>query len=260
MNEGFFDKYSEFYETSQSANSSNRLNSRNRVLIENNLNIIQDKKILDIASHDGRWSFSALKHGAKFVLGIEGRKYLVDNANKTMIKYGIPKEKYQFIAGDIHVEIEKLEPESFDTVFCFGFFYHTLRQFQLLYEIKRLNPKHLILDTAVVKSHQPIIKVASENSSKEIMAIRTEMDNQEQVLVGFPSEPALNLMLENFGFKWSYLDWESFGIKNWKDIQDYSTKHIKFRNKLGWARRKIVNPSMLGIKRVTIIAELKRSN
>lgn len=257
MTEFFFDQYPEFFKTSKTANSPNRLNQRNRVLIENNLNIIKDKKILDIASHDGRWSFSALKHGAKFVLGIEGREELVENANKTMLKYDIPKEKYQFTAGDIHKEIKKLDPGSFDTIFCFGFFYHTINHFQLLSEIKRLNPKNLIMDTSVVKSSQPVIKVANENSSREGAAIRTEIDNHEQVVIGVPSVPAITLMLESLGYKVQQSDWESFGITNWQDIQDYSTKHIKFRNKVGWAIKKIQHPSIIGGKRVTLVAERK---
>jgi len=81
--------------------SLNRLNTRYQALIENNKELIKNSIILDLASYDGRWSFAALKSGAKKIVGIEGRKELVKKSNKNMEHYGIPKEKYEFYHGDI---------------------------------------------------------------------------------------------------------------------------------------------------------------
>ena len=98
----FFDTYPEFYKTSKTGAFPNRLNGRYKSLIEANSAIIQEQTILDIASHDGRWSFAAIKNGAKKVIGIEARQYLVESAIKNMQTYNISEDKYTFIAGDIH--------------------------------------------------------------------------------------------------------------------------------------------------------------
>ena len=42
----FFDNFPEFYHTSSVGSGANRLNSRHRVLIEENKNLIRDKSVL----------------------------------------------------------------------------------------------------------------------------------------------------------------------------------------------------------------------
>lgn len=224
---GFFDDYSEFYKTSKTIPSPNRLNNRYIFLIENNIEIIKGRSILDIASHDGRWSFAAIKNGASHVLGIEGRKELVESSYTNMQKYGIPKEKYSFIVGDIFQEIKKIKSNTIDTVFCFGYFYHTMNHMFLLDEIARLSPKHLILDTSISESDSPIIEVTEEDSKDPRNAIIIDpVSNNSKVVVGSPSKKALDIMLSNVGFIPEYFDWHKYGIQNWENIEDYN-KNIR---------------------------------
>jgi hypothetical protein len=68
---GFIDEFPQFYSTSQTGAVPNRLNQRYRACLEWNEPVIRGNRILDIASHDGRWSFAALKTGASHVVGIE---------------------------------------------------------------------------------------------------------------------------------------------------------------------------------------------
>lgn len=217
----FFDDYPEFYKTSKTKPFPNRLNMRYKALIESNLDKIRNCSILDIASHDGRWSFAAIKNGAKFVCGIEGRVELVENSNQTMKKYNVSNNMYKFIEGDINQEIKKLEPGKFDTIFCFGFFYHTMNHLNLLAEIKRLNPKWLILDTVVSKSDTPIIELHVENSNVEAYAIKTDLNVNEGILVGWPSKKALEMMLDDVGFSYEYYNWHDGKITNWENLESY---------------------------------------
>jgi len=150
----FFDSFPEFYNSSNTVPFPNRLNNRYLALIESNKKIISNSSILDIASHDGRWSFAALKNGASNVIGIEAKENLVKNSRKNMGLYQIPKEKYHFITGDIFNEIQKIQPKTIDVVFCFGIFYHIMNHMLLLSEIKKLQPKYLLLDTVVNRSKQ----------------------------------------------------------------------------------------------------------
>ena len=251
----FYNNYPEFFETSNTGAFPNRLNYRSKVLIENNTDVIAGKNILDIASHDGRFSFSAIKNGANHVLGIEGRKELVERAIKTMNKYNIPKEKYTFVVGDIHKEIMKIHSNSIDTVFCFGFFYHTINHFTLLSEIKRINAKCLILDTAVADSYQPIIKVKYDDATKESKAIRDSSNANNRMVVGHPSKLAIEMMLKSLGFDFVYLDWENSDISDWNELSMYSTKHVPFKKKLSQFITKIKNPNFIQTnKRISIKA------
>jgi len=213
---GFFDQFQEFYKTSKTTATPNRLNTRYLALIHNNKIFLKNSSVLDLASHDGRWSFAALKNGAKNVMGIEARDYLVSNSFKNMSHYNIPKEKYNFITGDIFNEISKIRPNTFDIIFCFGFFYHTINHMQLLKEIKRLTPKYLILDTSISKFLEPIVLLREDDPNKESDAI-----GNQTVITGLPSKTGLEKMLKNVGFSYEYYDWHDKGISNWESIEDY---------------------------------------
>jgi len=84
-NLNFFDDYPEFFVKGRTRAFPNRLNHRFQALIETNKDLINGKKILDIGSHDGRWSFAAIKNGATYVLGIELFPKLVKVANKIIV-------------------------------------------------------------------------------------------------------------------------------------------------------------------------------
>ena len=92
----FFDSFPVFYDTSSTGSSPNRLNSRFGALIQSNKNIIKNSTILDLASHDGRWSLAALKNGAAKVFGIEAREELVKKSYENMERYKISKKSFNF--------------------------------------------------------------------------------------------------------------------------------------------------------------------
>ena len=210
---GFFDAYPRFYDTSKTYGTPNRLNGRWTVLIERNKDIISGHSVLDLASHDGRWSFAAAKAGASRVHGIEGRQYLVDRALETFAMYGVDDQTYSFEVGDIFFHMRELSPRSFDTVFCFGMFYHTMHHMLLLSEIARLRPRHMIMDTNVTPSGDPVIHVREEGAA--------ERDSPFETLVGWPSTIALELMLNKSGFALNFLDWHAEGIQDWRGLEDY---------------------------------------
>jgi len=220
----FFDQFNEFYKTSKTGSFPNRLNNRYLTLIDKNKHIIENSSILDLGSHDGRWSFASLKNNAYKVLGIEANPELVKNCITNMEKYGISKDRYSFVVGDIFQKIKEIKTKTIDVVFCFGVFYHILNHMQLLSEIKRLEPRYLFMDTRIDSSQFPIIRLKVENSFKESTGIETS--NDHTVLAGIPSKLALELMLTDFGFEISYYDWAKSGINNWQHLEDYQ-KNIR---------------------------------
>jgi 23S rRNA G2069 N7-methylase RlmK/C1962 C5-methylase RlmI len=76
----FFDRFNRFYSTSRTSPWPERLHARYQAIIQENLDLLRGQRVLDVASHDGRWSFAALKAGCAHVTGMEAREHLVLNA------------------------------------------------------------------------------------------------------------------------------------------------------------------------------------
>jgi len=219
---GFFDAHPRFFSTSKTAVTRDRLNGRYRALIESNADHIADKRVLDLTSHDGRWSLAASKAGARYVMGIEARAHLVAAARKTMIEYGIPTSRVEFTQGDLFVELDKLEARSFDTVFCFGFLYHTIDHMVLLRKIARIGPVAVIVDTAISPYPGCIIEVDREDIEDEAAGAIGEVGDSRHVLIGKPNKSALELMLRAAGYpKLRYYDWMNAEIRCWDYLKDY---------------------------------------
>lgn len=183
-----------------------RLDARYHAIIEHGHAAIKGARILDIASHNGRWSLAALCNGAEYVLGIEARPGLVAAAHSHMKRYGIAEDRYRFVVGDVHEEIRRLEPGQFDTIMCLGFFYHTMHHFYLLQQFQRLAPKYLILDTAINNSEGYKVVVTKEETSNCLMAAGKE----PWAWVGRLSGPLLEDALTDAGFEVSYFDWSNY--------------------------------------------------
>ena len=217
-NLNFFDEFPAFYETGTTGFKPKVLNIRFHPLIEKNLEILKDATVLDLGSHDGRWSFAALKNGAKKVYGIEGEKELVESSIKNMKRYEIPEEKYNFVVGDIFEELKKIPINEIDVVFCLGVFYHIASHMELLRQIKKLNPKFLILDTEITNSKSPIIRIREEPYYTPDKLVPFE-----KFVAGRTSRSALNMMLKSLDFEFKYHDWGD-DVKDWKGFEIYSSK------------------------------------
>jgi SAM-dependent methyltransferase len=138
-----------FLRTSQTNPNPVRLNWRCEMLLTRNRAILENARVLDLASHDGRFSYACLQLGARSITGIEGRPHLVENARENLKGLGIDESRFRFEVGDIFEWLPKFEPGSFDVILCFGFLYHTTRQVEFFQQMERLAPRHLILDTNV---------------------------------------------------------------------------------------------------------------
>ena len=104
---------------------------------------------------------------------------------------------------------------------AWGFFYHVANHVLLLSKIARLKPQHIILDTAVAADHRSVVVFQKENPELESKAVRFDGNVQETVLVGFPSLPAIELMMSSFGWRYEYYPWHGVGIRQWDHIEDY---------------------------------------
>ena len=180
-----------------------RLDVRRHAIIADNLDVIEGKRVLDIASHDGRMSFAALEAGAEHVLGVEGRPELVEAATRHLTGYGIAPERFQFRVGDAHEALADFQRGQFDTIFCLGFLHHTPHHVRLLREFRRLGAEHLILDTPIKLDKKLIVEFTLEDTSNTLMAI----GNRPAAWAGLMSRPLLEALIGEAGYDLRYFDW-----------------------------------------------------
>ncbi len=205
----FAEDYPRFIEASELEPQPQRLNERYEALFASNRGMFEGARVLDLASHDGRYSFAALKTGAAHVTGVEVRQSLVDKAEETFSFYGQDPETYRFVCGDVF-EVLAREKVDVDVVLCLGFLYHTYRHTELMYRLHHLAPKHLILDTMVVPGTQSALKVLRERNAEDIRSAAQDAYSVGQVLVARPTVPALQMLLAAYGFEIeSMYDWKS---------------------------------------------------
>jgi predicted nicotinamide N-methyase len=205
----FFNDHPRFYGTSQTSPGRGRLNLRYEAIFAENRDIFDGATVLDIASHDGRWSLAALECGARSVIGIEPKTDLVQNAVESLAHYGYGPDRATFIAGDVFDVFDKQDFDV-DVVLCLGFLYHTLRYNELLHGIKAAKPRHVIIDTVArpMMKGKASIYVREERVSREGNAVNDAFSDGDAVLIGKPNLRAIRRMMGAYGFEVERLsDW-----------------------------------------------------
>ena len=187
----------------------NRMNERYEAMFASNRDIFDGARVLDLASHDGRFSFAALKTGAAHVTGVEVRQSLVDRAQEAFAFYEQDPETYRFVCGDIF-DVLAREKFDVDVVLCFGYLYHTYRHTELMYRIHNMAPRHLVVDTMVTRETKPTLKAILEEDVEDIRSAALDDFAVDRVLVLRPSVPALEMLVSAYGFEVESLyDWKS---------------------------------------------------
>lgn len=205
---GFFEDYPRFYETSATSAYPWRLNLRHQAMFAEYADLYAGARVLDLASHDGRWSLAALQAGAASVIGIEARPDLVANARANLAAYGLA-ERAEFVAGDVFEVLATDRPEV-DLVLCLGFLYHTLRHTELFTRIRQTAARHVVLDTELHRSPEAIVRLADEDVEREGNAVADAFTYGDTVLTGRPTLAALELVARTQGFVVERLsDWDA---------------------------------------------------
>jgi hypothetical protein len=224
----FFERFPRFYLTSGTAATPARLNLRYEAIFGQNRDIFEGASVLDLGSHDGRWSLASLATGARLVIGIEARPELVEAATENLGEYGYGADRVRFVTGDVH---EVLNTQDFEAhvVLCLGFLYHTLRYNELLHGIRRTNARYLIVDTFSPHMMRPVpsVKVVTEDAHEQGKAAADSYAHGPSVLVGLPNLAAIRTMLGAYGYRVERLsDWAGLLRDNprTEDCDDYGNE------------------------------------
>lgn len=138
--------------------------------------------------------------------GVEARPTLVAIAKETLDNQGVKPARFTFVTGDVFDVLA--QPAEYDLVLCLGFFYHTLRHLELLGRIRHTGARHVIIDTEVHRSPDPVMRLATERIERQGNAV-ADVYTLDTVITGRPSLSAMNLMLKSQGFDLDHLsDWD----------------------------------------------------
>lgn len=197
-----------------------RMNMRERFIVTPFGADLKDARVLDLAAHDGRWSYALSRAGAREVLGIEGRPELVARFNE--MPPGEPAGRVRLVVGDIFEGLERLVAAGavFDVVALFGIFYHVMDHFLLLQRISALGPRLVIVDSEFIHQKNPMIQLVRERTDNPLNAI-PQHPGQEVAIKGVPSTGAMEAMAEALGYDCTWQDWLRVPVAERQGLGDY---------------------------------------
>ena len=208
----FFDDYPRFVESSEPGPWLERLNARHAALIEHNRDLLEGARVLDLAGHDGRFAFAAVKAGAAHVTTIDVKTHLARAGEASMAHYGIEPDRYEFKVGDLF-DYLATGPDA-DVVFCFGILYHLPDHMRLLTAVAELGPKAVILDTNVSQLDGAVIQLQG--------ALGDSPPAPGAFVEGVPTTAAIDAMATSLGWEVDYFDWQSSELLACAKTGDYA--------------------------------------
>ena len=175
---GFFDFIADLPHYQDHSAPVPRMNKRFEALIEPNKDVVSGAKVLDLASHDGRWCYAFAGAGAASVVGIEGRQEMVDKF--TDYPDAALRDKIELRVGDLYdgMEAAVAKGETYDVIGIFGILYDLMDHFRLFQLVRRLKPKLVIVDSEFMLRPAPIMMLVSERTSNVLNAI-PQYDRQD---------------------------------------------------------------------------------
>ncbi|SLN60441.1 class I SAM-dependent methyltransferase [Pseudooctadecabacter jejudonensis] len=185
-----------------------RMNARYEALIAPHAEAINGARVLDLAAHDGRWSYAFAGAGAAEVVGIEGRQEMVDKfADFPDAPF---KDRIDLRVGDIYdgMEAEIAKGETYDIVAVFGILYHLMDHFRLFQLIRKLQPKMVIVDSEFMLRPGPIMMLITERTSNVLNAI-PQYEGQERAIKAVCSFRAMEDMAQALAYEIEWFDWDA---------------------------------------------------
>jgi len=214
----FFDRYERFIkslpvppDTATGFVSVIRSRHRYDAIVSRNRELFCGARVLDIMGNDGLWSLAALDAGAARVVRVETSP--AQAATGIFNECGFKPESYQVVNL---AALETFDPRTFDLILCQRIFEQSDPR-QFFKELHRLRPKHVILDTEIVRGSGPIARFRLAAPDLSV----PEVPGRYTTIVGSPSHELIMFLCELFDFQWRRIDWHAMGITNWIGIHDY---------------------------------------
>ena len=150
---------------------------------------LDGKTVLDCGCNCGFWSIQSLRNGAKKVLGFDGSKQNIDQANFIKQLIGLNKIEYRVF------DIMDMEPDvigQHNITFFLGVLYHLNMPIEALARLKAVTSDFAVVDTTLDPSDQSILSVQADIVHDQNFSNKLSMT---------PSSKAVVEMLKFVGFK-----------------------------------------------------------
>ena len=167
-----------------------------------NLEYIEDCRVIDFAGHSGSFSLAALQNRAKFVSLTNVRSEFLNVANECMTLAGY-EHKFQTHPADIHnYELNTKLCQQVDTVLLFGIIYHLHDHFSVLESIARTSPQTIIIDTvedtSIMNNPKPLMSWLKEPTNSVFNAYHNDFD---YTISGIPNTAWLDQAMTLLGYQ-----------------------------------------------------------
>lgn len=217
---GAFDFLQTLPRYAESPLSVNRLNIRHEFIVDAFRDDLSGARVLDLASHDGRWSYALSAAGAREVVGVEARGDLI----KQFEDYpdDEARSRIRLIEADVFEELPRMADagERFDVVAIFGLFYHVMDHYRLLKQVHALGPRLVIIDSEFLNRDRPLIKLMLERTGSHLNTI-AHTDGQSAAPIGIPSRSAVDMMAETLGYATTWSDWSVVPEDRRRGLKEY---------------------------------------
>lgn len=169
---------------------------------------LEGKRILDIACNSGFWSLQCALLGAS-VVGFDARPELIEQAELVKRLTGVRNVEFQVL--DFREMSREALGGPFDAVLNIGLLYHLPKPLEALEKTIAMARSHVLLDTALYPSEEPVIYLKWE----EPFDIRTAV---EEGMVAVPTRTSVELMLRHLN------------VRSWFEVPVRTTDlHLEYR-------------------------------
>ena len=184
--------------------------------LRNNTELFQNKKVLDLACHDGRSSSLLSELGAELVFGVDIRENLIRSCR---IEH--KSKPIYFFTNDItnYGFIDALVSES-KVITCFGAFYHLTDNFTFLDHLCKDNIEYVILETLFgTESTNAFMFPLFEETSRLLNGYHP---TYKKVPICQPNLSWIYQALDQIGFKLDYVE-KYYSRTDFENLDDFET-------------------------------------
>jgi hypothetical protein len=138
-------------------------------------------------------------------MGVEPRAALT--AGLARFPDDAARARVTLVEGEAAPALEALGEagERFDVVAVLGLLYHLMDHFRLLWLIRRLGPRLVIVDSDFSLARAPVIELVRERTEKPLNAV-AQIGGQERAIAGLPSFAAMEAMADALDFRVDWVD------------------------------------------------------
>ncbi|HZU60127.1 MAG TPA: class I SAM-dependent methyltransferase [Solirubrobacteraceae bacterium] len=169
---------------------------------------LNGRRVLDLACNAGWWSLSAMKAGAEYVHGVDGREMHIQQARLVFSEHGIDPSRWRFETGNVF-DLDQIS--GYDIVLCLGLLYHVAKPFELIERISSWNTDLAVIETSVNRYPGSILEIHHEDTTDMANAI-------DYSLVVSPSKTAVTEIASTFGYRTAVL---RPNFTSWQGCRDY---------------------------------------